>query len=720
MSRVHIISHRLPVSLDSAGSAKGLSRSAGGLVSGLRPVWEQSEACWVGTLGPGPVSDAEQWHKDRLIPVELDDDVYSRYYNGFSNGVLWPLCHYFLETIVVDPLDYAAYSKANVIFAESLIKIIEPGDSVWIHDYHLMLLPRYIREYFPDIVIGYFLHIPFPSSEFFRMLPMASELLDALCHADLVGVHTFDYARHFVSSCRRVIGAEFKEDKLVANNREVRVDAFPLGVDYPAIVEKLSEPKTKQALTSWKNEVENRTVLLGVDRMDYSKGIPHRLRAFKRLLELYPFWRDKLLFVQLAVPTREIIPRYQELKSEVERLVGEINGLYGKRTKAPIQYMYTSVAPEELYAMYQIADVLVVTPLRDGMNLVAKEYIATRQDNTGAVILSKFAGAYAELGEALVVNPLDEEAIAEAMHKALHMEFEEKSSRISVLRSKIERGDVHKWARSYLEALEEVSLMYTKKATTLEPDELYKVWNTSKRRLLLLDYDGTLRPFTQKPEQAVPSAAIRSILQVFASDQSVLPVIISGRDRDTIGNWLGDIPLYIIAEHGFVMRRPHGDSWEPLLTNVDVSWKQNVRKLLQEYIDQTPGTLIEEKEASLVWHYRGAEQENAMTQAKELVHHVTEFFQAYPIEVLHGNKHIEIRVKGLHKGLAYRVLTELEEPFDCIVAMGDDRTDEDMFASLPDAAWTIKVGEQLTKARYRVQDTDAVEQLLSLLSNASK
>ncbi len=717
MGNVHIVSHRLPVSTGDSGRVKGLSRSAGGLVSGLRPVWEKSNAFWIGTLGAEPVKDVAAWHKDRLAPVSLDPELYSRYYHGFSNGVLWPLCHYFLETITIDPLDYAAYTTVNRIFAEKINGLVSSGDHIWIHDYHLMLLPKFLRELRQDIVIGYFLHIPFPSSELFRMLPMAAELLDALCHADLVGVHTFDYARHFVSSCKRVIGAEFREERLIAGDQELVVDAFPLGVDFSSIEQRTEESRTQQALASWKKEVGERKVLLGVDRMDYSKGIPYRLRAYKLLLERYPFWRDKLLFVQLAVPTREDIPRYQELKNEVEQLVGEINGLYGRRTKTPIQYMYTSVLPEELYAMYQLADVLVVTPLRDGMNLVAKEYIASRREDTGVLILSKFAGASAELGEALTVNPLDEEAIARAMHRALHMEFHEQAARMQSLRTKIQRGDVHRWAQNYLDRLEEVSKVYTRKVEVLDPAQMKKAWTKAKRRLLFLDYDGTLRAFTPKPEEAAPSESIRRILDVLAENSKTLPVIISGRDRHTIGSWLGDINIYIIAEHGLVMKAPGSDEWKSLLHDIDVSWKKNVRKLLEEYIDQTPGTLIEEKEASLVWHYRNAEPEMANVQAKELIHHVTEYFNAYPIEVMHGNKNVEIRVQGLHKGLAYSVITDREGSFDFLAAFGDDRTDEDLFSSLPKTAWTVKVGSQITTARYRVSDTEEVESVLNALVN---
>lgn len=716
MGNVHIVSHRLPVSTGDSGAVKGLSRSAGGLVSGLRPVWEQSKAFWIGTLGAESVSDPAVWHKDRLGPVSLDPELYSRYYHGFSNGVLWPLCHYFLETITIDPLDYAAYVSANRTFAREIAKLLANGDRIWIHDYHLMLLPKFIRELHPDIAIGYFLHIPFPSSELFRMLPMAAELLEALCHADLVGVHTFDYARHFVSSCKRVIGAEFREGRLVAGNQELVVDAFPLGVDFAAIEHRLDEPKTQQSLQSWKHEIGERKVLLGVDRMDYSKGIPHRLRAYKLLLEKYPFWRDKLLFVQLAVPTREDIARYQELKNEVEQLVGEINGLYGRRTRAPIQYIYTSMPPEELYAMYQIADVLVVTPLRDGMNLVAKEYIASRRTDTGVLILSKFAGAFAELGEALIVNPLDEEEIAHAMHSALHMEFHEQASRMKTLRTKIQRGDVHRWAQNYLKRLEEVSSMYAHTVSVLDHKAIQKAWKEAQRRLLFLDYDGTLRAFTAKPEAAAPTENIRSILKAFAADSQTLPVIISGRDRNTIASWLGDIDLYIIAEHGFVIKKPGDDTWYPLLHDIDVSWKENVRKLLAEYIDQTPGTLVEEKEASLVWHYRNAEQGMASVQAKELIHHVTEYFNAYPIEVMHGNKNVEIRVQGLHKGLACTVITELEGNFDFVAAFGDDRTDEDLFAALSADAWTVKVGNQLTKAKHSVADIAEVETVLHALT----
>ena len=439
MRRPILVSNRLPVTIgiDPDTGEQTLTHSVGGLVTGLRPLHESSGGLWVGYPGADPSEEMRaQLAEHNLVPVDLDPKDYNDYYEGYSNDAIWPLFHYFTEFGSYDPEQFGAYRRVNQRFADVVSELAEPGDAVWVHDYHLMLLPRMLRERGLDVRIGFFLHIPFPADETFRILPQRVEILRGLLGADLIGMHTYDYTYNYLRSVRRILGIESHSGTVRTRDHNVRVEVHPLGIDTEDFREKAYSQGAEQYLRQLKRNIGDRQVILGVDRLDYTKGLPLKLQAFERLLERSPRWAERVLFLQLAVPTRAGIETYQELKSEVERRVSEINGIYGSPLLSPINYLYQTVTPEELCALYRVADVCFVSPVRDGLNLVAKEYVVCRDDGGGTLVISEFAGAVSELGEALRVNPWDIEGTVNQLERALEMSLGERNERMMPMHSR--------------------------------------------------------------------------------------------------------------------------------------------------------------------------------------------------------------------------------------------------------------------------------------------
>ncbi len=723
MGRLLLVSNRLPVQVRRIGRRVQVSPSAGGLVAGLGPVHRMGDGLWIGTLGQQPSPALRQeLRAERLVDVTLPKEAAARAYEGFSNQVLWPLFHYLIGQVAFDKQDFEAYREVNELFAEAVLAVARPDDSIWIHDYHLMLLPRLLREELPRAHIGFFLHIPFPSSEVFRILPRKSLILDGLLGADLVGVHTYDYARHLVTSFRRVLGIEFDDDLVAQGEDRCRIGVFPLGVDFQAITAAAAQPAVERRLERLRRQVHGRKVILGVDRMDYTKGLPLRLAAFRRLLELHPEWREHAMLMQLVVPSRSNIPSYRELKREFERLVGEINGQFSSGGLAPVHYMYRSVPPDELMAMYRLADVGLVTPVRDGMNLVAKEYVAARLDNTGVLVLSEFAGAASEMGEALQHNPWDTEGTAEILHRALTLERDEAHKRMSALRKRAEVHNVHRWVKRFLAAFEQ-------SARVVEPvgeDEGDQSWQElvrqalrqSSRALLALDWDGTLCDIQQTPGRAEPTPPIRALLTLLGREPKYEVVIISGRDPDILSKWFDDLPVHLVAEHGFLVRL-RGQGWQEVARGLDLSWKDSVREVLEDYAARAPGVIIEEKKSTLAWHYRLVEPGFGSWLARELAQHLVESFAQHPLEVHHGKRVVEVRPYGVDKGRGIRLVQRVLGPFDFELAAGDDRTDEDLFLAMPEHTFTIKVGSGQSRARFRLHSPARLREFLDGLARSA-
>ena len=541
----------------------------------------------------------------------------------------------------------------------------------------------------------------------------------------MIGFHTYDYERHFFSCVRRLFGYEISFNQIHIEERIIIADSFPMGIDYNKFVNSAQDvgmqsitekSELHQELDKYFLASPDRKLILSIDRLDYTKGIPNRLKAFARFLEKYPEFRQKVTLIMLAVPSRGQVDHYQLLKKEVDELVGQINGAYGNINYTPIWYFYRSLPFNNLIELYSSCDVALITPVRDGMNLVAKEYLASRINNTGVLILSEMAGVAKEMGEALIINPVDEEDMADSINQALTMPVEEQKERIAFMKQRIQRYDVFKWANEFVKSLKKAenvqSDFLAKRITKPLATKLLNQYNDAKKRAIFLDYDGTLAHFRKNPQDAKPDEELHSIIKKITSNELNIVTIISGRDRYTLEKWFAGHNVNLICEHGVWLKKVDGD-WE-MLTTVNNNWIPNVRPVMENFVDRTPGSFIEEKNYSLVWHYRKSEPEQGELRANELKDELNTHLSNHNLEIMEGNKVIEVKSGGINKGVAALKFIS-NKPYDFIMAIGDDWTDEFMFRELPEEAITIKVGMKHTKAAYKVESVDAVRSLLKMM-----
>ncbi len=721
MSRLLIVANRLPVTaVPAEDGTPELEASAGGLATGLAGVHESSETLWIGWLGTTePIDSAALGHEletRRLVPVALNADEVRSFYQGFSNSVIWPLFHYLPERLPLEIEDFAVYEQVNARFADAVAEVYQPDDLIWVHDYQLMLVPELLRRRLPRARVGFFLHIPFPSSEVLRTLPHRERMLEGMLGADLIGFHTAAYLRHFATSVLRVLGVTREVDRVTWRGREVRLGVFPMGIDAAGFAKAAAHPQVEDLVRTWRQS-DGAQVLLGVDRLDYTKGILRRLIAFERLLQHHPELRERVRLVQVAVPSREDVQAYQSFREQAEALIGRIHGAFATPSWVPVHWMYRGVSREELVALYRAADVMLVTPLRDGMNLVAKEFCAARIDDDGVLVLSEFAGAASELAEAIPVNPYDVEEAAAVYYRALTMPPDERRLRMHAMRRRVLAYDAARWARSFLTSLTAAPRQqHVTRAPSSEAEIARIVDRIRQARTvrLLLDYDGTLVPFALSPDLARPDGGLLDLLGTLAARPGWEVHVTSGRGREVLERWLGRLPVGLHAEHGLWSRAPGADGWTGG-PPVDTAWRAAVTPILLDFAMQTPGSLIEEKEASIAWHYRAADPEFGPRQAMELHAHLTELLSNLPLQVLPGDKVIEVRPFGVDKGKVVAALRALAPPGTLIVAMGDDRTDDDMFRAVAEDGIAIQVGSRGTRAPYRLPDVAAARTFLRRL-----
>ena len=598
---------------------------------------------------------------------------------------------------------------------------MRPDDLVWIHDYHLLLLPQMLREVKPDISIGLFLHVPFPSSSVFRIVPRREELLRGMLGADYLGFHTHRYLQHFRTSILRLLGLTSQMAHVEFGTRIVRLDALPIGIAPHQFTDLLTKGAgTRKQLAELKQRFGYCKILLGVDRLDYTKGIPERLRAYRKFLQDYPEWRGKVVLIQVAVPSRERVPRYTRLRRDVDELIGEINGDWSTPNWSPISYLRRNLPQAELAALYASADVALVTPLRDGLNLVAKEYVACKSSGDGVLVLSEFAGAAAEMGEALLVNPYDEESLSSTIARALSLSESEKRERMMALYRRVHKNNVFAWGDRFIKnlttAVQTRSEQQHDEPLPIEKKQLLDAFDQAQSRLIMLDYDGTLAPFATLPQSAVPSSDLIKILERLVQHKHSITALISGRSRADLERWFAGIPnLWIAAEHGAVLWSPLSRNWEQPHHASSDEWKKRVYPILDHFVDRTPGSFIEEKEFSLVWHYRMADPEFGDWLANDLVANLDHMLAESPVKAVKGQKTVEVKSLWANKGQVYSRLLHPDAGPDFIMAAGDDLTDEDLFAQLPESAWTIHVGRNQSRAKYYLSNPDEMVALLAEL-----
>jgi trehalose 6-phosphate synthase/phosphatase len=719
--RLLIVTNRLPVTARVQGARVTLVDAAEGLATSLRPWHERSGGLWIGWPGDlSRFSEAERAAVDAelrargMATIHLSRDHVELGYAGFSNRVIWPLFHYLIDRVPVEAAGWEAYCEVNAAFAETVVREYRPGDRIWIHDYQLMLVPKLIRDRLPSAAIGFFLHVPFPSSEIFRTLPWRRDLLDGLLGADLVGFHTFSYMRHFMTSLVHVAGIEADLDRVRVGERDVALGVFPMGVDAAQFAALAADPEVQAQARLIREDAGDRQIVLGIDRLDFTKGIPRRLIAVERLLERKPELCDRIRYLQVAVPSRGEVDTYQRFKRQIEENVGRINGEYGTLRSTPVHYIHRSVSTRELVALYCAADVMLVTPLRDGMNLVAKEFAACRNDENGVLLLSEFAGAAAELDGAVVVNPYDIEEVSRQLEHALAMPLPERTARMRLLRRRVLGHDVHVWADEFLGHLESARPAGRGSVAAAPRPALATALAAAQQQgplRLLLDYDGTLVPLAREPELAAPDSHVTWLLNALAATPGLGVEIVSGRSKESLETWFGALQIPLWAEHGFWYRDPATMAWQPAAV-IDPQWYARVLPILERFTAATPGSRLELKAASMAWHFRAAQRGFGARQAHELRMWLGDALSNQPLEVLEGHRVVEIRLRGVSKAVVARNHHRPGE--HCLtVAIGDDRSDEDLFRALPKGSLTVAVGQALNGAQYVIPSYRTVRRLLS-------
>ncbi|MFY0626123.1 MAG: bifunctional alpha,alpha-trehalose-phosphate synthase (UDP-forming)/trehalose-phosphatase [Reichenbachiella sp.] len=719
-SKTIIVSNRLPVRVVKEENQLTFQPTEGGLATGLGSIYKEGNNLWIGWPGAKLDSKKEEdqttkeLHDQNMHPVFLTDEDMELYYEGFSNETLWPNFHYFNQYSVFRNETWESYQKVNQKFADQIIAQSSQDDTVWIHDYQLLLVPMLLRKMNPDLKIGFFLHIPFPSYESFRLIPWRREILLGMLGADFLGFHTYDDTRHFLSSVNRLAGIGNNHGIINYNNRKIMADALPMGIDYKKYESLASEPETLKKEVSYRTAIGDAQVMLTIDRLDYSKGIPQRLKAFEKFLENYPQYREKVSLVMIVVPSRYNVGKYAELKEEIDLLVGRINGQFSRLAWTPVHYFYRSYPLYALSAFYRMADVCIISPLRDGMNLVCKEFIASKLDQKGVLILSEMAGASKELSDAILVNPNNQHQLTEAMREALEMDPEEQEKRMKVMQDTLRRYNIYHWVDLFMDRLNLVKKEQLALKTKIIDEEAVKNihvnYKKGKQRLIFLDYDGTLTGFHADPNEAKPDAELYEILDNLTADENTHLVIISGRDKDTLQKWFDTNRMDLIGEHG-VWLRENGKEWETVTTLTD-EWKPGIRKVLESYVSRTPGSFIEEKDYSLVWHYRKVETGLGELRTRELTSHLKYLATNQNLQVLEGDMVVEFKSSEVNKGRAARSWVKRYSA-DFIMAIGDDWTDEDTFKVMPEDAITIKVGSSHSEAKFSIASPIEVRKLLT-------
>ncbi|XVE88288.1 hypothetical protein DITRI_Ditri19aG0057700 [Diplodiscus trichospermus] len=713
--RLLVVANRLPVSAVRCGEDSWqLEMSVGGLVRALLGV-KEFETRWIGWAGVNVPDEIGQkgltkaLAEKRCIPVFLDEEIVHQYYNGYCNNILWPLFHYLglpqedrLATTRSFQSQFDAYKKANQMFADVVNEHYEEGDVVWCHDYHLMFLPKCLKQRNSKMKVGWFLHTPFPSSEIHRTLPSRSELLRSVLAADLVGFHTYDYARHFVSACTRILGLEGTPEGVEDQGKLTRVAAFPIGIDSDRFIQALKLPQVQDHMKELKETFAGRKVMLGVDRLDMIKGIPQKILAFEKFLEENPDWRDKVVLLQIAVPTRTDVPEYQKLTSQVHEIVGRINGRFGTLTAVPIHHLDRSLDFHALCALYAVTDVALVTSLRDGMNLVSYEFVACQASKKGVLILSEFAGAAQSLGAgAILVNPWNITEVASSIGYALNMPADEREKRHHHNFIHVTTHTSQEWAATFVSELNDTIVeaqLRTRQIPPVLPIEVaVDSYSQSNNRLLIVGFNATLTELVDtlgrkgsqiKELEPKLRPDLHEPFKKLCDDPRTTVVVLSGSDRSVLDDNFGDYKLWLAAENGMFLRFTRGDWMTTMPENLNMDWVDSVKHVFEYFTVRTPRSHFQLRETSVLWNYKYADVEFGRLQARDLLQHLwTGPISNAPLDVVQGSRSVEVRSVGVTKGAAIdRILGEIvhnkgmTEPIDYVLCIGHFLAkDEDIY-----------------------------------------
>jgi trehalose 6-phosphate synthase/phosphatase len=725
MARVIIASNRLPVSVKKQDGELIFSQSTGGVATGLASYANNPANRWIGW--PGIASDelssadrkqiTRELAKYNCVPVFMTQKQIDDFYNGYSNSILWPLFHNLpVQGKKLREQWWRGYKTVNKLYSDAIVKHANQQSRIWVHDYQLLLVPGMLHTELPKANIGFFSHIPFPKPKIFTKLPEAAKLINGMLGAQLVGFHTTGYVNNFLDSADTLGIGTAGNGQVILVDRIIRVTDFPMGIDYKKYAESGKSAAVRSAIVKYKLRYRGQKVIVAVDRLDPSKGLVERLEAYREFLERNKRLHGKVVLSMVAAPSRTDIEVYRKLGIRLGALAQEINETYGTRRWKPIDYMNQSLPFEEVSALLHIADIAFIAPIRDGMNLVAKEYIASRRKN-GVLILSETAGAAQELKDALLVNPARPETVITALEQALKMPRRELKRRFTAMQKQLAANTVQNWAGTFMKTLQQPvpgsQSLRTLTLTTPKVEKLKTNYQLAGKRLLLLDYDGTLQPHTEHYDKAQPSKELLKTLDVLAADERNEIVIISGRSQHDLQTWFGDHHVNLIAEHGALVKSAGHKTWHETVTT-GRRWKRTLLPVLQTYTDVTPHAHIEQKQFSLVWHYRRSPAFAAQKNLQILQRVLRQTARDLGLELFNGSKILEIKDPNINKGNGVRRWLRSEHDF--IMAMGDDFTDEDMFAALPASAVSVKVGRGRSIASYRLADPKAVLDVLKQFS----
>lgn len=727
MPQVIIVSNRLPVSVKKDNGKLEFYPSVGGLATGLASYIEDSRSKWIGW--PGIASDeltvkdrqeiVDELAKHNCRPVFLSKREIDNFYNGYSNSVLWPQFHTLPNQKKISAENkakwWAAYRSVNRQFAQAALNIAETGDRLWVHDYQLLLVPELVRDERSDLNIGFFLHIPFPTVKVFSRLGEHKRLLRGMLGADVIGFHTSSYVRNFLENCQAVGLAQAESDMITLSDHTVQIGNFPMGIDYEKYAAAGKSKAVKAAVRKYGKRYKGLRVIVAVDRLDPTKGLVERLEAYRTFLELEPRLRGKIVFSMVAAPSRTGVAAYQNLAKRLDSLVEEINKKYGRTRWQPVDYINASVPFEEVTALYKIADVAFIAPLRDGMNLVAKEFIASKRKD-GVLILSQTAGAAHELPDAILVNPRSQEELVDALKQALSMRRRELRGRLKRMQQELAGNTVQDWAKSFVETLQQPvpgTPVITRPLRGRARSHFMQDYALAGKRLLFLDYDGSLVPFSEDYKAAGPPKSLLSLLEKLSSDRRNDVVLISGRPPDNLQDWFGGLSISLVAEHGAAVKKAGNKSWQ-ITDKVNTEWKSLLQPPLEKYAALTPKARVEIKPHSLVWHYRGSPPYYAQKYAVTIKRVFKPLLKNYGLQLLQGNKALEIKNPRISKGVAAQPW--LARNYDFVASIGDDATDEELFEVMPESAYSIKVGHGRTAARFRLPNSVEVVKLLKALA----
>ena len=721
MAQVLIVSNRLPVTVKKLNGALTYETSIGGLSSGLSGYVKGRTNMWIGWPGiaSDDLSDADKRaitiHLAKLHckPVFLTQKQIDDFYAGYSNGLLWPLLHSMKMQKSGTDGWWQAYQTVNKQYAEIIVATARHDATIWVHDYQLMLVPEYLKSQLGHNHIGFFLHTPFPPFKVFQKLPDAKRLVGSLLQADLIGLQTKTNVENFSET---VTGFEYgvvANNLLILKGRSVQITDFPIGIDYTKFDKAYQLPDVVRATRRLRAQYAGLKVVAGVDRLDITKGFVERLTAYQTFLERNPKQRKKVVFVLVGAPSRSAVPAYQKLGRDVEKLVSTINNRYGTKKWQPVDYI-KGLPFHEVTALFMVADVGFVTPRKDGMNLVAKEFIASKR-KSGVLILSKGAGAAEELHDALLVDIDQPETLVLALEQALSMRKIDITGRFNAMNEQIANHTIHHWSKEFMNMLQKPVPLPVLPLTAVSRRKIITDYTRSHTRALFLDYDGVLSELVARPEDAKPSSHILRMLKSLADDPSNDVFIISGRSRSDLEAWLSRTGVNLIAEHGAFSWNPITKIWSK--TSVaDTSWQKALLPILHNYASLTPKSHVEQKTTALVWHYRESPayqtQKNLVLLKKEL----RPLLKVMNLKAHDGKKILEIKHKDTSKGNAVKTQLALDS-YDFVVTAGDDYTDESMFKAVPHWAHSIKVGGGITTARYRAKDVAAFVALLHSLTD---